>query len=100
IELRCDIPVRYRYRTQTMGMTIRQFAQSIGVSPTTVTRAIQGRGRISPQTRQMVLSRMPEMGFTPNLNAQRLSHGRTNMIAVDFGSHNDYLSAPFFVEIT
>jgi len=83
-----------------MGMTIRQFAQSIGVSPTTVTRAIQGRGRISPQTRQMVLSRMPEMGFTPNLNAQRLSHGRTNMIAVDFGSHNDYLSDPFFVEIT
>src|SRR5262249_19363724 len=83
-----------------MGMTIREFARSIGVSPTTVTRAIHGRGRISPQTRQMILSRMPEMGFTPNVNAQRLSHGRTNMIALDFGSRNDYLSDPFFVEIT
>jgi LacI family transcriptional regulator len=83
-----------------MGMTIREFARSIGVSPTTVTRAIHGRGRISPETRQMVLARMPEMGFTPNVNAQRLSHGRTNMIALDFGSRNDYLSDPFFVEIT
>jgi DNA-binding LacI/PurR family transcriptional regulator len=48
----------------------------------------------------MILARMPEMGFTPNVNAQRLSHGRTNMIALDFGARNDYLSDPFFVEIT
>jgi LacI family transcriptional regulator len=48
----------------------------------------------------MVLKRMEELGFTPNLNAQRLSHGRTNMIALDFGPRHDYLSDMFFVEMT
>src|SRR5215470_4907807 len=61
---------------------------------------MHGRGRVSPATRRMVLERMTELDFTPNLNAQRLSHGRTNMIALDFGPWHDYLSDLFFVEIT
>lgn len=81
-------------------MTIREFAMALGVSPTTVSRAIHGRGRISPATRARILARMPELDFTPNINAQRLSHGRTNMVALDFGVWHDFLSDPFFVEIT
>jgi DNA-binding LacI/PurR family transcriptional regulator len=81
-------------------MTIHEFARAIGVSPTTVSRAMHGRGRVSPATRQMVLERMKELGFTPNLNAQRLSHGRTYMVALDFGPWHDYLSDMFFVELT
>jgi LacI family transcriptional regulator len=81
-------------------MNIKEFARTIGVSPTTVSRAISGRGRINDTTRHMVLKRMEELGFTPNLNAQRLSHGRTNMIALDFGPMHDYLSDMFFVEMT
>jgi DNA-binding LacI/PurR family transcriptional regulator len=81
-------------------MTIHEFARAIGVSPTTVSRAMHGRGRVSPATRQMVLERMKELGFTPNLNAQRLSHGRTCMVALDFGPWHDYLADMFFVELT
>src|SRR2546423_15099504 len=81
-------------------MTIKQFAQAIGVSAATVSRAMHGRGRVSVATRDMVLRRMEELGFTPNVNAQRLSHGRTSMIALDFGPWHDYLSDMFFVELT
>jgi LacI family transcriptional regulator len=81
-------------------MNIAEFARSIGVSPTTVSHAINGRGRISPATRHMVLERMKELGFTPNLNAQRLSDGRTYMVALDFAYTRDYLSDIFLVELT
>lgn len=81
-------------------MTIHEFAKAIGVSPTTVSRAMHGRGRVSPATRRMVLERMKELGYTPNLNAQRLSHGRTYLVALDFGPWHDYLSDMFFVELT
>jgi LacI family transcriptional regulator len=48
----------------------------------------------------MVLERMKELGYIPNLNAQRLSHGRTYLVALDFGPPYDYLSDMFFVELT
>jgi len=67
-------------------MTIQDFAQKIGVSPTTVSRTLRGRGRISEQTRAMVLSQMKELGYTPNLNARRLIEGRSMTIALDWGS--------------
>jgi LacI family repressor for deo operon, udp, cdd, tsx, nupC, and nupG len=81
-------------------VTINEFSKQIGVSSTTVSRAIHGRGRVSPVTRRKVLEGMKELGYTPNLNAQRLSHGRTNMVALDFGDWHDYLSDMYFVEIT
>src|SRR5438876_5939275 len=81
-------------------MTIKEFAQAIGVSTTTVSRAMHGKGRLSPATRRMVLERMKELGYTPNLNAQRLSRGRTHLVALDFGAWHDYLADMFFVELT
>jgi LacI family transcriptional regulator len=67
-------------------MTINEFAQTIGVSPTTISRTLSGRGRISAQTREMVLARMQELGYTPNLNARRLIEGRSMTVALDWGS--------------
>ncbi|HZP84383.1 MAG TPA: LacI family DNA-binding transcriptional regulator [Chthonomonadaceae bacterium] len=80
--------------------TLRELAQAIGVSPTTVSRAMHGRGRISDATRQKVLQRIQEAGYTPNVHAQRLKVGRTQMIALDFGYWSDVLSDMFFVELT
>src|SRR5262249_46339822 len=81
-------------------VTIREFAQTIGVSPTTVSHAMHGRGRVSTVTRLMVKERMAALGFTPNVNAQRLSHGRTNMVALSFGDTHDYLADMFSAELT
>ena len=63
-------------------LTIKEFADVIGVSPTTVSRSISRRGRISDETREMVLQRMKELGYTPNLHAQRLVSGRSGTVAL------------------
>lgn len=68
-------------------MTIDEFAQQIGVSTTTVSRALSGRGRVSSGTRQMVRQRMEELGYRPNRPAQSLAAGRTQVIGLDWASH-------------
>jgi len=65
--------------------TIHEFADAIGVSATTISRTLSGRGRVSPETRRMVLARMEELGYTPNATAQRLVTGRTQTVLFECG---------------
>lgn len=51
---------------------ITQIAQALGVSKTTVSRAISGNGRISAATRQRVLDYVKEHNYTPSMMARRL----------------------------
>jgi DNA-binding LacI/PurR family transcriptional regulator len=67
-------------------MTIDEFARAVGVSTTTVSRTLSGRGRISPATRQRILEKMRDLGYTPNVTAQRLAKGRTHTILLDCGT--------------
>jgi DNA-binding LacI/PurR family transcriptional regulator len=46
-------------------LTIKEFAATVGVSTATVSRAIHGRGRISPETRARILAQMEQLGYTP-----------------------------------
>src|SRR5690348_864013 len=66
-------------------MNIKEVARSIGVSTYTVSCAIHGRGTLSPQTRERVLQKVKELGYTPNVNGQRLVTGRSHLIALDDG---------------
>ena len=51
---------------------ITQIAQVLGVSKTTVSRAISGNGRISAATRQRVLDYVKEHNYTPSMMARGL----------------------------
>lgn len=64
-------------------MNIAEFASELGVSPTTVSHALSGRGRISDATRRRVLARADELDYTPNSLAQRLATGRSRLITLD-----------------
>jgi LacI family transcriptional regulator len=79
-------------------MDITEFSRRIGVSPTTVSHAINGRGRISAATRQMVLQRMEELGYVPNLHAQQLTTGRSRMVVLHH-TERHILSDMFLVEM-
>ena len=81
-------------------LTIREFADAIGVSPSTVSRTLNGGGRISAATRKRVMEHIEEMGYIPNVNAQRLITGRANMAALDFGVNQHLLSDMYFSELT
>lgn len=80
-------------------LTIKEFAEAIGVSPTTVSRSITGRGRVNEDTRQMVLERMEELGYTPNLHAQHLVSGRARTVALCIGDQVAPTSDLFLVEL-
>ena len=58
--------------------TIHDVALRAGVSKSTASRALTGEGKISVQSKEAVLQAAAELGFEPNLNAQRLVRGKGN----------------------
>ena len=52
------------------NITIADVAEALGVSKTTVSRAISGKGRISEATRQRVLNYIDEHDYKPNVIAR------------------------------
>ncbi|MBN1484009.1 MAG: LacI family DNA-binding transcriptional regulator [Chloroflexia bacterium] len=63
-------------------ITIRDVARAAGVSPGTVSRAINDSPLVNPDTCEHILQIVQEMGYRPNLMARRLSTGKTLAIAV------------------
>jgi LacI family transcriptional regulator/LacI family repressor for deo operon, udp, cdd, tsx, nupC, and nupG len=81
-----------RKRHQT---TIIDIAKSLGVSNSTVSRALHGHADISSETRQAVLDRASQLDYQPNQLAYNLVKSKTNtigMIVPEF--HN-----PFFPNV-
>lgn len=61
---------------------IREVAERAGVSPATVSRALNGDPRISEQTRAKVLAAARELDYRPNLIARSLRRQETAKIGV------------------
>lgn len=57
--------------------TIDDIARELGVSKTTVSRAISGKGRISAQTRSKIRAFIEEHNYRPNAVAKGLAQSRT-----------------------
>ncbi|UGY91027.1 LacI family DNA-binding transcriptional regulator [Streptomyces gobiensis] len=62
--------------------TISDVARAAGVSRTTVSHALNERGRVDPRTRERIRKVAAEIGYHPNPRAQRLRRGRANAIAL------------------
>ena len=62
--------------------TIKDVANTAGVSTQTVSRVLNNRPDVSPETREMVQKVIHELGYAPNIIARSLSSGRTNTIGV------------------
>lgn len=57
---------------QTRWVTINRIAREAGVSLTTVSRALNDRPDINPDTHERILSIAQELGYTPSLPARSL----------------------------
>lgn len=61
-------------------ITLRDVAALAGIDKATASRALNGKGYISPQTRDAAFKAARELGFEPDLHAQRLANGRSHNI--------------------
>lgn len=76
--------------------TIADIARELGVSKTTVSRAISGKGRISDKTRERVLSFIEENKYRPNPLAKGLANSRTYNICWAMPGDSTITELPFF----
>ena len=63
-------------------VTIKDIAKALGVSPSTVSRALKGHPDISPETRQAVNYLATRLKYEPNAIALSLKQSRSNSIGV------------------
>jgi LacI family transcriptional regulator len=62
--------------------SIKSIAQALGISIGTVDRALHGRSRISPATRDLVLKKAAQLDYRPNVVARSLKLNRRLRIGV------------------
>lgn len=65
-------------------VSIQQVADEAGISPTTVSFIMNGKGRISEATRANVLAIADRLGYRPSAAAIALATGRSNILALAF----------------
>ena len=66
---------------RTSNVTLGDVAKIAGVSPMTVSRALNEPGRVSPQTRERVERVIERTGYVPNLLAGGLASRRSRLVA-------------------
>ena len=76
-------------------MTIKDVAEAAGVSITTASRALSGRGRVSESTRLKTLEVAAQLGYEPNELARQLRGGSSSTIALLVPD----ITNPFFPEL-
>ena len=64
------------------SITINDIARLAGVSKATVSRVINQKPDVDPETRSRILRIMEEQGFVPSITAAGLAGGRTRLIGV------------------
>ena len=81
------------------SVTIKDLAAELGLSITTISRALNGYADVGEKTRARVEDAARRMGYQPNRNAQRLVLQRTHNIAwVQSANELKYLD-PHFAEV-
>jgi LacI family transcriptional regulator len=63
-------------------ITIRDVAKTAGVSAQTVSRVLNNRPDVAPETRAHVQGVIADLGYAPNVIARNLSRGRSNTLGV------------------
>ncbi len=82
-----------------MTVTLKDIAQRLELSVTTVSRALADYDDVAENTRQRVRQAAGEMGYYPNVTARQLQKQRTDTLAFVIPTHGPRFSDPFFSEL-
>lgn len=76
-------------------ITIKDIARELGISPSTVSRALRNDKNINPETKASVLELAQQLGYSPNTNAINLRQRKTHII----GMIVPEMVTPFFITV-
>jgi len=76
------------------NVTLEEIARAAGVSPSTVSRILNGTVRVSAAKRQAVEQAIAQFRYRPNVLARGLASGKTNTIGV----LTQTIASPFYAE--
>jgi LacI family transcriptional regulator len=76
------------------NVTLQEIARAAGVSPSTVSRILNGTVRVSSAKREAVEQAIAQFRYRPNVLARSLASGRTNTIGV----LTQTIASPFYAE--
>lgn len=81
------------------AVTLKDLAAKLGLSTTTVSRALAGYSDVAEATRQRVLEAAEEMGYVPDVTARRLRKGHTDTIGFIIPTSGPRFTDPYFGEL-
>ncbi len=84
---------------QVRGVGLKAVAEELGVSESTVSRALRNHPSIPPATRERVASTAKRLGYAPNARARGLAIGRTEAIGLVFPLERLRLVQTNFVDV-
>ncbi|MET0581778.1 MAG: LacI family DNA-binding transcriptional regulator [Pseudoxanthomonas sp.] len=73
-------------RRKGRAVTIDEVASVAGVSPMTVSRVVNGQGKVRESTRENVMRAVRELGYTPNMAASSLAAAQHTRIALIYSN--------------
>ncbi len=77
-------------------ITIDDIARELGISKTTVSRAISGKGRIGKETTERVKAFINEKNYKPSAIAKSLAQSKTFNIAFAMPGESKFVDLPYF----
>lgn len=82
---------------EDMTVTIRNLAEKLALSITTVSRALDGYSDVAEETRQRVVEAAQQMGYEPSYAARQLRRKRADAIGFILPTSSPRFSDPFYV---
>jgi len=82
-----------------MAVTIKDIAKRVGLSVTTVSRALNDFDDVNAETKELIRRTAAEMGYVPNSLAQRFQKRKTDTIGLILPTFGPRFSDPFFSEL-
>ncbi|MBE0698456.1 MAG: LacI family DNA-binding transcriptional regulator [Anaerolineaceae bacterium] len=80
-----------------MALTIRDLAEKLNLSITTVSRALDGYSDVAEETRKRVVETAHEMGYKPSYAARQLRRKRTDSVGYILPTSSPSFSDPFYI---
>jgi LacI family transcriptional regulator len=72
----------YAFGGFRLSSTLKEIAKELGLTASTVSRVVNSKEYVKPETRKLVLKALEKYNYMPNQTARNLRSKKTNMIAV------------------